>query len=1298
MQNLVVTEIDEAQFAQQDSLPLTATTFDVTTNDALCVFGPTVEKPVIELKRRPKGLYNASLTTTITTWDAPSPLPELPCDSVLSLQHFHEDATICLVLAGGDLVLVREQPTADQERIEIVGSIDVGISAAAWSWNASMLAIITRAGSLVLMSRQLEPINEVTFQQDDLKLSKHVSVGWGKKETQFQGKRAKAMKDPTMPEYVEEGRPSPKDDGRSTISWRGDDAYLAVNSTIASSRRVIRVYSAEGVLGSVSEPVDGLESALSWRPHGNLMAGVRRSLDGPAQLEVVFFERNGLRHGQFDLRLQEAEINGFASEASLSWNLDSTILAVQFRDRVQLWTTNNYHYNLKQEYRTKTSAQATWHRTEPLRLQISTQSFLQSFQLNFETSVGSVLSPFDFGLVMVIDGKKLKLTPLKHSNVPPPMVFCEIEAEENILACAASRTCQRIAFLTNSYLYLCRFNMKIINQKTAAVRHAETFTMTKKKLQMFPKPTRLVIQHDDQVHLLSPARNTSSQGQAFCWQYAWVTEALETTDMRTNDVEISRDTRQLLLDNDHGTVFARTSSNVSSLTSSFQSKQESSFSVNSTTFMIATQAEQDHKVISLTSDKTLQIDGITRAQQVTSLICTDKHIIYTTTNQLLKFIHLSDPELNVADDPPEIDERCRAIEKGGIVVHVIPSTHAVVLQMPRGNLETIYPRILVLTGVRDHITRMEYRKAFLACQLHQIDLNILYDFNPQLWSDNVAHFVDQLKKPGRVDEFLQKLKEEDVAQTLYRDTSKTAPVVAPTTTVSVSVNSKVNRICDMLITNLRTRKFEYTPNIITAHVCKRPPDLNAALSLVSELHKVSVDEADIAIAHLCFLTDTNRLFDAALALYDLNLTLLVAQNAQRDPREYMPFLQNLQSLSELRRRYAIDHHLKNHSKALVSLHALHEHEELRLYTIKHSLYTQAESLYRHDPEHLNPILHLHAEDLTHKSQHSAAAIIYESLNDYQSAYPLYALGHQWRESLSCATLSNLSSSDIQSLALQLATTCVEENRDYRSAATIHVEYLNDIPTASDLLCKASYFAEAIRILCLHNLSTDINASLTRKFGEILELIADCQTQLSSQVPRIEELRVKKAEDPLAFFGGDVDVDIPDNVSLAATDASTLGGQSMFTRYGAGGGSQASTKFAGTVASNVSRKTSKTRRKEERKRARGKKGSVYEEEYLVNSVARLIERVNGTHDEVRRLVAGLRRRGLREQAEKVEEVMGEIQGSCEDAKRRVWIAEDAVNKPGDVMNNITNGMVDGQVERYEESGVQKPAPEVKVWKS
>lgn len=276
--------------------------------------------------------------------------------------------TACLVLAGGDVVVVREEPLPGEDRIEIVGSIDEGITAAKWSPDEELLAITTKVDTVVFMSRSFEGVTDVSMTAADLKASNHVSVGWGKKETQFQGRGAKALRDPTMPEKTDEGVLSPNDDARAAISWRGDGAYVAISTIEGGARRLIRVYSREGVLDSVSEPVDGLEGALSWRPAGNLIAGIQRLSN---RVDVVFFERNGLRHGQFSLRLTLEQLQAPAQKISLCWNSDSTVLAVSFADYTQLWTMGNYHWYLKQEIRTSallTTSPVAWHPEKPLRL------------------------------------------------------------------------------------------------------------------------------------------------------------------------------------------------------------------------------------------------------------------------------------------------------------------------------------------------------------------------------------------------------------------------------------------------------------------------------------------------------------------------------------------------------------------------------------------------------------------------------------------------------------------------------------------------------------------------------------------------------------------------------------------------------------------------------------------------------------------------------------------------------------------------------------------------------------------
>lgn len=286
------------------------------------------------------------------------------------MHYFSDTLTTCVILVGGNIVTVTEDEEGTavpgEAHIEIVATLQPSVAAARWSPDEELLVLATGDGKIFFISRSFDVIADVTLSEEDLELSKHVSVGWGKKETQFQGKgaKAKALRDPTIPEKEVVGIRSLIDDGRCTISWRGDGAYVAVNFLQEGLRRVIRVYNRDGELDSVSEPVDGLEGSLSWRPEGNLMAGIQRLSD---RIDVVFFERNGLRHGQFTLRAPESPLD-ITQDLTLEWNSDSTVLAVIMKDRIQLWTTGNYHWYLKQEVLVGQHQipKFSWHTEKPL--------------------------------------------------------------------------------------------------------------------------------------------------------------------------------------------------------------------------------------------------------------------------------------------------------------------------------------------------------------------------------------------------------------------------------------------------------------------------------------------------------------------------------------------------------------------------------------------------------------------------------------------------------------------------------------------------------------------------------------------------------------------------------------------------------------------------------------------------------------------------------------------------------------------------------------------------------------------
>lgn len=520
---------------------------------------------------------------------------------------------------------------------------------------------------------------------------------------------------------------------------------------------------------------------------------------------------------------------------------------------------------------------------------------------------------------------------------------------------------------------------------------------------------------------------------------------------------------------------------------------------------------------------------------------------------------------------------------------------------------------------------------------------------------------------------------------MYRDTrpsnrpSASLPGQDTTTTPNQPTNSsKVNLICDSVLSTLQTRKSANLQNIITAHVCKSPPALDDALLVVASLMGDKEESpAERAVEHICFLVDVNKLYDHALGLYNLDLALLVAQQSQRDPREYLPFIQNLHQLPPLRREFAIDDHLNRRDKALGHLKALGYFGEVQKYTVKHGLYKTALGLYRYDAPSHNILTSLYAAHLESSSKFREAGLAHESVGNYTKATSCYssAGATAWRECLFAASqqIPKISRETTDALATDLAE-ALYEAKGYAAAATIHAEHLGDVEGAVRCLCKGYLFADAMRLAVVRDraelLESVVDSGLGDAVGSMTEFLADCKGQLKAQVPRIGELRRRKEEDPLGYYEGEIrgGEDVPDDVSVAASSGMSTSA-SLFTRYTGKQGS------VGTLGSNVSRATSKNRKREEKKRARGRKGTVYEEEYLVNSVRRLVERVEGMKGEVERLVSGLVRRGMGERARAVEALASEVVEGCGLAVGEVWPAGASKGSGG---GGGGHGEVDGEI--------------------
>ncbi|CAI5759257.1 unnamed protein product [Candida verbasci] len=1248
-------------------------TFDIV-SDSITFILSSEESELIEVQQ-----FNKTGNVSI--------LASFPIKSkLLNTIHFVDSFQLVFVFENGDIVTATYDPQSpleyDATIIEIVGTIDIGIKAATWSIDEETLSIITNENTLVLLSRVFEPFCEKVLDPSDIKItdSKHVSVGWGKKETQFKGKGFKALererealkhgglndkveelRDPTVNE-IERGTISNFDNHSVNISWRGDSEFFAI-STIEPvlvedtgdmyDRRVIRVFNREGELDSVNEAVDGLEHTLSWKPQGALIASTQRHTEIEngeefEALDLVFYERNGLRHGEFNTRLNpEKEVI-----QSVTWSCDSEILLLQLVNRVQLWTRKNYHWYLKQEIYADDIRFTKFHPEKPLNLMIGTNSNIQVIDLSYNVVTGPTQSGDDVGMTLVTDGSTAKITPLSTANVPPPMSFREVDIKGNITDLAVSKSNTKYAMISSENdIYFSAIS--IDDMKKGESPEILSSIPSSKYLNDSSEFAKQIAFINDSFLVVLVDSPVYSRAVVF-----------EVDDIKNPKLNDSVDLvpKAILLKSraDFRCVFVELVDNkIVQIDATQDLKEIVRFPQLCTDVEVSYKEDTDeYEAFGISKNGKLYCNEDQVVSGVTSLKITESHLLFTTVQSKLCFIHLNSSHEDYKvfqnlSNKDIVDERIRQVERGSILINTMPTKYSVVLEAPRGNLETICPRIMVLSAIRKHIKAKEYKDAFIVCRAHRIDLDILHDYDPELFFNNIELFVNQVGKIEYLDLFVSCLHEEDVTLTKYKETlldagvneselKKEGDTLQPAFSKRIRhkkvetfknfSDSKVNRICEALLAVLLKPQYfdKYIQTILTAYACEKPPNLTASLYLISEFK--DQEQKESAITHLCFLQDVLELYNTCLGLYDVKLTLLIAQQSQMDPKEYLPFLQNLHVQPDLKRKFLIDNHLKKHENALQWLHEQGQdsHETFDDYVVTHDLFKAALKIYDYsgDKKRTNDILKLYAEHLHELKNFSEAAITFEYLEDYPNALENYVTAKKWKQALSIVEKSSTLKEKLTDVAERLVSSLTDDHK-YSDAAEIEYNFLGNVEEAIKLYCKQYWYDQAILSAEKSGKSelieSIIDVQLGEGFGTIAELLADCKGQMNSQLRRIRELRTKKQEDPFAFYGTSDDLDTPDNVSVAASETSTT--PSFFTRY--------TGKTAGTAKTGASRRTSKNRKREERKKAKGRKGTIYEEEYLIRSVCRLVERLDQTESDAVKLIEGLLRRKMKQQAYQIQ---------------------------------------------------------------
>lgn len=1121
------------------------------------------------------------------------------------LAYVAELEALACVSADGALAVVDVRSREAEE----IGALDGGVCGVAWSSNQEMLAVATGAGALLVMNAQWEVLHET---QLDVVLPAGSTFAWSESQ-------------------------QPQTSSAVTLCWRDDAQYLVVNVSVVDTQghaaQNVLVLTAQLAFHALGRLEDGrasphLGTSLAWSPNQSLIATSETRHD---QLFVVFFESNGLRHGEFALpsQLRAAEWQ----VTQVGWNIDSDVLAValeslSWRDPshrsdahvhasvLQLWTRSNYHWYLKQERRLHADVDAkrllrfAWDDEHATRLHMLATRTLDptpdSSDANnacllheefvwdvsrSEREVRSRVTNANASTVVtgVVDGSTLLLTPLHQALVPPPMALHQVTFPAAINSVVFDAQNEALSVLLASgdvvvvedYLSGAPTQTVVSQQQTpldvvAGLTSLQWMRLTSvgdvRSLSLVAKAgwdDALVVGKVTSlsgVSVLSVAYPPALEGVRRATEVVYDANASEQTSATTTVAVQTHDgtvytITPLELDGDDSECFPTELSDrypaFAQLTV-IASAREGGGSDTASVLVLGLQSS---------SSKLFVNDTLVASACSSFQYCSRASVLLFTTlgsHPKLRIVPLEGLTRLTVDA-----YESRAIERGAKLVAVVGDRANVIVQLPRGNLECISPRVLVLALAVKQIAQRQYVAALEMCRKHRLDLNLLVDFDADAF---VAHFAEHLvrrflsDKPAAITSdrlclFLTNLHPVDVWRTKYAP--QVAPFVAPTEASAPSGDS-VNIVCRAMMQTIDEIKRSSSDSdaeavhsalllpFLTAAVKQSPPQYVEALTKLETLllrGESGLAAAKRALKHLVLLTPVDVLYDEALGLYNIPLVRFVATHSHRDPTEYAPFLDALAQLAPTAPdllKYTIDVYLGRLEKALVHICALalsassldddtlrrkYEDDAVAVVT-RGALYDEAIALFPPSTASTaacafqTRLALLKGEHLEATNDHEAAAYVYLSEAAYMDAQRAFLAAGRWQLGLSLALRAKQSVAEVQTLAYRVAQTLLARAADTAdsggdsgdkdavlSAARIYVDYCHDVDEAVAVLVAHQQYDEALRLAYVHTradlVESDVEPGVLQAVDAVLDDMAASSAAYVTHWTRLTTIREQK---------------------------------------------------------------------------------------------------------------------------------------------------------------------------------------------
>ena len=909
----------------------------------------------------------------------------------------------------------------------------------------------------------------------------------------------------------------------SCISWRGDGKFFATLSKLQNtpSSGTLKIWERDsGNMHAATECKPFMGLSLDWMPSGAKVACVYDRKPENKCPAIVFYEKNGLERSSFSITDQvESQVE------ALRWNCSSDLLAAsitcQEYDAIKIWSFSNNHWYLKREmrYPKRDGVKFLWDPAKPFHLVLWTlDGKVKTYSFVWSSAVT------DSSVALVIDGSNILVSPLAVALMPPPMSLFKLEFSSAILEInplsndsgtqvatllCDGNLCIKELPLTSEWE---QFEGKTLTSGTALSDLMFTqfchLTWLDSHTLLGVSPSKLETSYSYYLQEIDLVRSVDYEG--------WLVKNSNMMPVEGPVISLSKNpasSRSAFVQLNGGSIFeyiSNLSVNGSSRNPILHKLHSDDCFPSSCPWMKAVLVLDSGivkpKIFGLDDGGRLHL-----GKKVISMNCTSfsfytasaklemqvaTHLILTTRQDSMlvlgldQILHGTTDSFTITPDPgirrrgKEENLECIPVwERGAKVVGVLHGNEAaVILQTARGNLECIYPRKLVLVEIINSLVHIQFQNAMSMVRRHRIDFNFIVDYlGWQKFVKSASEFVSQVKNLTYITDFVCAIKEENVMETVY----KAAKYLSSDSTEILMCDHK-NKVSGVLsaIREGLEKSIAGSPErelcILTTLAKSQPPALEEALARVKTMREMEIlgpDEAsketqypsaEEAVKHLLWLSESEAVYEAALGFYDLNLAAIVALNSEKDPKEFLPYLESLQKLPIKIMKHRIDMKLGKYESALrhiIDAGEDHHEEAMKLMQSNPELFPLGLDLIS-SPIKRKQVLEAWGDHLQNVKSFDSAATAYLCCFCYEKALKAYQAGGDWKGVLTVAGLLKYSRPKVAQLAAEL---CEELQAVGKAAAAaqIALEYCSDVAGCVGYLVTAREWEEALRIGYLH---------------------------------------------------------------------------------------------------------------------------------------------------------------------------------------------------------------------------------------